>query len=39
MGIPMIVTSAIQANMTAIPEAHQPMESHHTARTSRLGPL
>jgi len=37
-GIPMIVTSAIHATATAIPDAHQPMNSHQTKRTRSFGP-
>src|SRR3990170_819301 len=39
IGKPMIVTSAIQAIATAIPEAHQPIRSHQMNRTNRFGPL
>jgi hypothetical protein len=37
--MPMIVTSAIQAIATAIPQAHQPISIHQLSRTSRFGPL
>ena len=37
-GMPMIVMSANQAIVTAMPDAHQPMNSHHMKRTRRFGP-
>ena len=37
-GMPMIVMSATHAIATAMPDAHQPMNSHHRNRTSRFGP-
>jgi len=37
-GIPMIVISAIHAMVTAMPDAHQPMNSHQMKRTRRFGP-
>jgi hypothetical protein len=37
-GMPMIVISATHATATAIPEAHQPMNSHQRKRTSSPGP-
>jgi hypothetical protein len=38
-GMPTMVTSAIQARETTRPDAHHPMNNHHTNRTSRFGPL
>ena len=37
-GMPMIVTSASQATVTAMPDAHQPMNSHQMKRIRRFGP-
>ena len=37
-GMPMIVIRATQAIPTTMPEAHHPMNSHQTNRTSRFGP-